>query len=164
MPRNSLVHLHLLKNSRKIIQVYCRAHRRTGPVPFRGAEVSGPNILSIACPKIKWFCPNITLFFIYFFCPNMAIWKIIGGLRLWPRSLLHVKDRPVRTLQKTIIVAKLSGTRLSLGTYRVYMALTHGISMDVTGSMSPLFFGGKNIAWLLRDTLIREGLTRHAWI
>ena len=25
-----------------------------------GAEVSCPNILSIACSKIKWFCPNIT--------------------------------------------------------------------------------------------------------
>ena len=39
--------------------VYDR-HRRTGPVSFRGAEVSFPNIFSIACPKIKWFCPNIT--------------------------------------------------------------------------------------------------------
>ena len=28
-----------------------------------GGEVSCPNILSIACPKIKWFCPNINLFF-----------------------------------------------------------------------------------------------------
>ena len=37
-------------------------HRRTGPVWFRGAEVSCPNIFSIACPKIKWFCPNITWF------------------------------------------------------------------------------------------------------
>ena len=54
---------------------YC--HRHTGPVSFRGAEVSCPNILSIACPKIKWFCPNITWFF--FFCPKMAIWKILGG-------------------------------------------------------------------------------------
>ena len=53
------------------------SHRRTGPVLFRGAEVSCPNMLSIACPKIKWFCPNITWFF--FFCPNMAIWKILGG-------------------------------------------------------------------------------------
>ena len=52
-------------------------HRRTGPVSFRGAEVSCPNIFSIACPKIKWFCSNIT----WFFCPNMAIWKIIGGLQ-----------------------------------------------------------------------------------
>ena len=40
-----------------------------------GPEVSCPNIFSIACPKIKWFCPNIT----WFFCPNMAIWKIPGG-------------------------------------------------------------------------------------
>ena len=38
-------------------------HRGTGPVSFRGAEVSCPNIFSIACPKIKWFCPNITWFF-----------------------------------------------------------------------------------------------------
>ena len=27
-----------------------------------GAEVSCPNIFSIACPKIMWFCPNITCF------------------------------------------------------------------------------------------------------
>ena len=33
-----------------------------GPVSFRGAEVSWPNIFSIACPKIEWFCPNITCF------------------------------------------------------------------------------------------------------
>ena len=39
------------------------------------AEVSCPNIFSIACHKIKWFCPNIT----WFFCPNMAISKILGG-------------------------------------------------------------------------------------
>ena len=25
-----------------------------------GAEVSCPNISSIACPKIKWVCPNMT--------------------------------------------------------------------------------------------------------
>ena len=36
--------------------LYLIIHRCTGPVSFRGAEVS----LSIACPKIKWFCPNIT--------------------------------------------------------------------------------------------------------
>ena len=30
-------------------------HRRTGPVSFRGAEVSCPYIFSIACPKIQWF-------------------------------------------------------------------------------------------------------------
>ena len=32
---------------------------------------------SIACTKTKWFCPNIT----WFFCPKMAIWKILGGLQ-----------------------------------------------------------------------------------
>ena len=37
-------------------------HGRTGPISFRGAEFSCPNIFSIACPKIKWFCPNITWF------------------------------------------------------------------------------------------------------
>ena len=52
-----------------------RSHGRTGPVSFRGAEVNCPNIFSIACPNIKWFCPNIT----WFFCPKMAIWKILGG-------------------------------------------------------------------------------------
>ena len=61
--------------------------RRTGPVSFRGAEVSWPNILSIACPKIKCFFRNITWFS---FGPNMAIWKIIGPppprlVRLWWR-------------------------------------------------------------------------------
>ena len=38
-------------------------HRRMEPVSFyRGAEDSCPNILSIACPKIKGFCPHITWF------------------------------------------------------------------------------------------------------
>ena len=36
-------------------------HRRTGPVSFKGAEVSCPNIFSIACPKIKWFCPKMAI-------------------------------------------------------------------------------------------------------
>ena len=43
---------------------------------------------SIACTKIKWFCPNITW---YFFCPKMAIWKFLGGLQPpvapWPVRL-----------------------------------------------------------------------------
>ena len=34
-----------------------------------GARVSCPDIFSIACPKIKWFWPNITCIF----CPKMAI-------------------------------------------------------------------------------------------
>ena len=40
-------------------------HRCMGRVSFGGggAEVSCPNIFSIACTKIKWFCPNITWFF-----------------------------------------------------------------------------------------------------
>ena len=38
-------------------------HKRTEPVSFTGAEVNCLNILSIACPKIKWFCPNITWIF-----------------------------------------------------------------------------------------------------
>ena len=57
-------------------------HRRTGPVSFRGAEVSCPNIFSIACPKIQWFCPNITWFF-------ARIWlfsKFQGGGGLQPPS------------------------------------------------------------------------------
>ena len=28
-----------------------------------GAEISYLNMFSIACPKIKWFCPNIISFF-----------------------------------------------------------------------------------------------------
>ena len=41
------------------------SYRRIYGTSFvRGAdEVSCPNILSIACPKIKWFCPNITWLF-----------------------------------------------------------------------------------------------------
>ena len=57
---------------------FCYRHRRTGPVSFRGAKVSWPNILSISWPKIKWFFPNITWFV---FCSKMAIWKIL--VRLW---------------------------------------------------------------------------------
>ena len=53
-------------------------HRRTGPVSFRGAEVSCPHILSIACPKINWFCPNITWFF---FLPENGYLKISRGLQ-----------------------------------------------------------------------------------
>ena len=45
------------------IKLYTPLHRRTGPFSFRGAEVSCPNIFYIACPKIKWFCPNMTWFF-----------------------------------------------------------------------------------------------------
>ena len=37
-------------------------HRRTGPVWFSGAEVSCPNIFSLACLKIKWFFARIWLF------------------------------------------------------------------------------------------------------
>ena len=40
-----------------------------------GAEVSCPNILYIACQKIKWFCPE----YYKIFCPKMPIWKILGG-------------------------------------------------------------------------------------
>ena len=40
-----------------------------------GSEVSCPNIFSIGCPKIKWFCPNITCFL----GPKIAIWKFLGG-------------------------------------------------------------------------------------
>ena len=42
--------------------LFLEEHRRTGPVSFRGAEVSCPNNFLIACPKIKWFSPNITDF------------------------------------------------------------------------------------------------------
>ena len=36
---------------------------RSGGGGGGGAEDSCPNILSIAGPKIKWFCPNIIVFF-----------------------------------------------------------------------------------------------------
>ena len=42
------------------------SYRRTGPVSLGvggggwAAEVSCPNIFSVTCQKIKWFCPNIT--------------------------------------------------------------------------------------------------------
>ena len=44
----------------KETMAFAWTYRPTGPVWFRGAEVSCRNILSIACPKIKWFCPNMT--------------------------------------------------------------------------------------------------------
>ena len=52
------------------------SHRRihTRPVSFREAVVSCPNISSIACPKIKWFYPNITCLF----CQKLAIKKLWG--------------------------------------------------------------------------------------
>ena len=39
-------------------------HGRSGPVLSGGgvAGGSGPNIFSIACPKVKWFCLNINCF------------------------------------------------------------------------------------------------------
>ena len=45
-----------------------------------GAEVYCLNIFSIACPNIKWFCPNNI----------MAIWKIIGCMG--PRTLVDKID------------------------------------------------------------------------
>ena len=38
------------------IKYYTFTHRRPGPVSFRGTEISCPNIFSITCLKIKWFC------------------------------------------------------------------------------------------------------------
>ena len=55
-------------------QIYI--HGSTGPISFRGAGVSCPNIFSIACPKIKWFCPNITRFI---FWPEYGYLKNSGG-------------------------------------------------------------------------------------
>ena len=50
-------------------------HRCTGRVSFRGGGggLKSSCIFSIACTKIKWICPNIT----WFFCPKIAIWKIL---------------------------------------------------------------------------------------
>ena len=48
--------------------IYIPPQWRTGPVSLRGGgggradEVSCQNIFSIAFPKVKWFCPNITSF------------------------------------------------------------------------------------------------------
>ena len=64
---NNIIH-----TQRCVHQIY--EHRRMGPVSFRGAEVNCPNIFSIACPKIKWFCPNITCFL-----PENGHLKIQGG-------------------------------------------------------------------------------------
>ena len=62
---------------------------------FRGAEVSCPNIFSIACTKIKWICPNIT----WFFGLKMAIWKNSRGaaaplspMGRMPMPLSHIKN------------------------------------------------------------------------
>ena len=40
--------------------MFLREHRHMGP---EGGGVSCPDIFPIACPKIKWFCLNITCFF-----------------------------------------------------------------------------------------------------
>ena len=67
-----------------------RNHRRTGSFLFRGAEVSCPNIFSIACQKIKWFCLNITGFI--FFARKWLFEKFQGGppaaasLHLWAQQ------------------------------------------------------------------------------
>ena len=58
------------------VNKFC-TYRCTGPVSFRGAEVCCPNIFSIACPNIKWFCPNIT----GFFARKWLLEKILGGLQ-----------------------------------------------------------------------------------
>ena len=52
-----------------VIRIMIQVHRRTGPVSFRGAEVSCPNILSIACPK-SGFARIISETCL---CPKMAI-------------------------------------------------------------------------------------------
>ena len=46
-----------------------------GTSSVRGAEVSCPDVFFIACPKIKCFCPNITLFF----WPKLPFEKFGGG-------------------------------------------------------------------------------------
>ena len=51
---------------------------------YDNETASCPNIFSIACTKIKWFCPNI---YYLIFCAKMAIWKIIGGLQTPPPPL-----------------------------------------------------------------------------
>ena len=40
-----------------------------------GPKVSCPKIVSSACPKIKWFCPNITCIS----ARKLPFWKILGG-------------------------------------------------------------------------------------
>ena len=63
--------------------LYCPLSSRLNGVPLRrvrwggggGVEVSCPSVFSIACPKIKWFCPNIT----YFHALKLILWKIRGG-------------------------------------------------------------------------------------
>ena len=70
-------------------------HRRSGPVSFRGLRVSCPNIFPIACPKIKWSCPNITGFI---FSPKVIIWKRSRGLQPPappPPLLVHSKNTKV---------------------------------------------------------------------
>ena len=56
-------------------------HRRTGPVSFRGAEVSVARIFSpLLARKSSGFARMLHVFV----CPKMAIWKIIGGLQPQP--------------------------------------------------------------------------------
>ena len=75
------------------LKIYTQRHRRTGPVSFRGAEVSFPNILSIACPENQVVLPKykkkIGL--------KMAIWKILGGLQPPPRTASYAyAQRPIK--------------------------------------------------------------------
>ena len=57
-------------------------HRHTGPVSFRGAEVSCPKIFSIACPENQVVLPE----YYFFFLPENGYWKILGGLQPPPRT------------------------------------------------------------------------------
>ena len=59
------------------ISPYPAKCKHTGWVSFRGAEVSCPNIVFHCLHENQMVCPNIT----WFFCPKMAIWKILGGLQ-----------------------------------------------------------------------------------
>ena len=92
----------------------CYHHKRTGWVSFRGgggAEVSCPNInfVSIACTKIKWFCPNIT----WFICPKMAFWrkKSRGGGGLPPPPLSPMGRTPMVIMQGRIQDFKIEGAQ-----------------------------------------------------
>ena len=70
------------------------AHRRVEPVRSAADEVSWPKIVPSACPKIKWFCPNI-YFSTCFFLPKNCYFKNCWGLQPFSPRLVRLILRGV---------------------------------------------------------------------
>ena len=61
-------------------------HRGTGPVSFKGAEISCPNIFSISCPKNQVVLPE----YYFLFCPKMANLVRLCGSQILEGNFSHV--------------------------------------------------------------------------